>query len=204
MGEAHPGGTKTSQTAAAIGMALGKHKRIHVENELAWVDYQLANGAPDGPEEQAGKVRRITRISIYKSRLIKEDLEDNGRRLGNPSVGTTRAQSVPADNAERPRTRRAGLSQEEQETGREHNTERQRELRAELTPDEQEEELNQRERARRDAEEDEARKETTRIRRKCVRRGHALANHEDFDKSVVSGKIISNGHHLLPAIYACG
>ncbi|KAE9300478.1 hypothetical protein PR003_g22744 [Phytophthora rubi] len=209
-------------------MARTKRKRTRAEIEQAWEDYQLANGAPDGPEEPAAKARRFKRTGTQKSRLNKEleSLEDDGSRLGDTSGGVTPAQSVPVNDAERQRVHRAGrsqevedaerersttqrqilrasLTQEAQDAERERNTERRRVLRAEPTPQEQEG-ISEQERARREAEEDEARKETARVRRKCVRRGHALANHEDFDKSMVSGKNISNGHHVLPAMYPCG
>lgn len=105
-------------------------------------------------------------------------------------------------NASQRQALRAGIS-DEQDAARERNTERRRQLRAALAT-EQEDDENDEDRARRKEEQDEARKEAARIRRKCVRRGHALANHENFNKSRVSGKNISNGHHVLPALYECG
>ncbi|ETL40354.1 hypothetical protein L916_08443 [Phytophthora nicotianae] len=52
-------------------------------------------------------------------------------------------------------------------------------------------------------EEKDKEKERGRIRRKCTRRGHALANHEHFHKSQVSGEDIEEGRHQLPGQFTC-
>ncbi|KAJ8558997.1 hypothetical protein ON010_g8452 [Phytophthora cinnamomi] len=58
----------------------------------------------------------------------------------------------------------------------------------------------------RDAQEEEEREERRqqeRIRRSTLRRGHALANQEDFRVSMLSGDNIVNGRHRLPPTTVC-
>ncbi|OWZ06914.1 Helitron helicase [Phytophthora megakarya] len=43
----------------------------------------------------------------------------------------------------------------------------------------------------------------TRTRRLCVRLGHALANHNDFNKSRVSGPDVEDDRHVLPPLEQC-
>ncbi|KAG1702642.1 hypothetical protein DVH05_009590 [Phytophthora capsici] len=86
------------------------------------------------------------------------------------------------------------------------NRQRRQECRSEMIVEEQEAQR-ERERAHREAKgEDvqEAGKEALRIRRKCVWREHALANHEAFDKDRVSGKDVEDGQHNLPNMHECG
>ncbi|GMF44782.1 unnamed protein product [Phytophthora fragariaefolia] len=127
--------------------------------------------------------------------------------------------------AERQRARRADLSQEEKEAERELNRHHQRQHRARLTQGELARDLENRtlqsrvevtperwdagtdirsvERQAREEAESEAAKEAIRNRRKSVRRGHALAHHESFVKSRVSGKNVVDGLHVLPPMYEC-
>ncbi|KAG3078060.1 hypothetical protein PI125_g21079 [Phytophthora idaei] len=100
---------------------------------------------------------------------------------------------------------RVAMTAEEEALARQRNTRSRRELRNALALEEQE-----REHRRQDhecvAQEEEARdaqREAVRIRRKFLRRGHALYNHERFAISRVSGKNVRDGHHTLPEMYEC-
>ncbi|KAG2985589.1 hypothetical protein PC128_g24728 [Phytophthora cactorum] len=92
---------------------------------------------------------------------------------------------------------------EEEALARQRNTCSRRELRNALALEEQEREHRHQERERVAQEEEarEAQREAVCIRRKCMRRGHALYNHERFAIARVSGKNVSDGHHTLPEMY---
>ncbi|GMF50133.1 unnamed protein product [Phytophthora fragariaefolia] len=55
----------------------------------------------------------------------------------------------------------------------------------------------------RDDEENEEARQNERTRRGSLRRGHALANHEDFRVSMLSGPNIVDGRHKLPPTTVC-
>ncbi|KAG3198407.1 hypothetical protein PC128_g6044 [Phytophthora cactorum] len=119
---------------------------------------------------------------------------------------------------------RASQSVEQQILERERNTHRWYELRASQTrkhlhgkgtraaddnyalaldEEEREHRRQKRERVAQEEEAREAQREAVRIRRKCMRRGHALYNHERFAIARVSGKNVRAGHHTLPEMYEC-
>jgi hypothetical protein len=106
--------------------------------------------------------------------------------------------------AQQHRAARSALTPEEQASQREQNTLLRQELRHERTADEIDEERgrdrlqHEAGRAARDEEARESAKEAARIRKKCVRHGHALENHENFDKSKVSGNNVEDGRHTPP------
>ncbi|OWY97977.1 Helitron helicase [Phytophthora megakarya] len=60
-----------------------------------------------------------------------------------------------------------------------------------------------RRRARMTEEKWEAERERAHTRRICVRLGHALANHIDFNKSRVSGPDVEDDRHVLPPLEQC-
>ncbi|RLN98413.1 hypothetical protein BBJ28_00021640 [Nothophytophthora sp. Chile5] len=106
--------------------------------------------------------------------------------------------------------RRAEQTEEEREAELERDRLYRVERRTERTEEERETErerdrLYQAERrAQRTEEEQEAERERVRIRRRSKRRGDALANHEDFDVTKLSGPNVVNGRHILPSMFECG
>ncbi|GMF37966.1 unnamed protein product [Phytophthora fragariaefolia] len=147
-----------------------------------------------------------------RSALLAESEREQGR-----TEETTRRANQPTDVIQtvrevdrlRHEQSREAETSEQQEARQERERNRQQERRTNQTEQEAEEEraasreyrVNLRD-ARHDEENEEAR-QNERTRRSTLRREHALANHEDFRVSMLSGPNIVDGQHKLPSTTVC-
>ncbi|KAG3182396.1 hypothetical protein PC128_g14688 [Phytophthora cactorum] len=164
------------------------------------------------PDEQALERERNThgRHELRASQTVEQQILDresnmHGRHELRASQ-TVKQQILDRElNTQGRQALRVAMTPEEEALARQRNTCSRRELRNGLALEEQEHEHSRQERERVAQEEEarEAQREAVRIRRKCMRCGHALYNHERFAIARVSGKNVRDGHHTLPELYEC-
>ncbi|KAG3094908.1 hypothetical protein PI124_g7671 [Phytophthora idaei] len=168
--------------------------------------------ASQTPEQQAAEVhlnsqRRqdVRGVMTPDEQALKRERNTHGRHELRASQ-TVEQQTLDRENNMHGRHElRAAVKPEEEALARQRNTCSRRELRNALALKEQEREhrRQERERVAQGEETREAQREAVRIRRKCMRRGHALYNHERFAIARVSGKNVRDGRHTLPEMYEC-